>query len=203
MISPMAAMRAAEADKYDRAWQVPNYRRVCWSLRLWRQHRGLFPEFETALDIGAGLGLWFGAMNDAGRDCWAIDLTENALDAVVAEAWGHKRIVANMIDKRAGEFAPGAPDRFDFGLCVDVMEHIPEPMLEGVLEAIAARCDEVLFLIANYPSHNDETGENLHPTLHDAAWWCEALAGVGGAVEYLRTEAIRLDRPKYLIRWRP
>lgn len=66
---------------------------------------------------------------------------------------------------------------FDWAICADVMEHIPEDHVMEVIESIAGlSCRNFAFLISTRPSYIlGPSGENLHVTVHDADWWIEQL----------------------------
>jgi len=86
----------------------------------------------------------------------------------------------------AYERLPEAPA--DLLINIDVLEHIDEADLAGVLRQMRAACREAIIVIDTAPSkHTLPDGRNAHVTLHDAAWWRERLEAVFGPVEPIRT----------------
>jgi len=69
---------------------------------------------------------------------------------------------------------------------IDVMEHIPEDVLENVLQNIRSLSDKVLFIISCQPAwYNLPDGSNAHCTVHPPEWWEEQLKEHFGYVERL------------------
>ena len=115
-------------------------------LALWESRRGIFPPVVTrAVDLGCGHGRLFARWRDEGIDGWGVDFSDHALDA------GHP-YRAHFI--RACLWELSLPQRFDLGVCADVMEHIPEVMVPQTLDRIAAHVDTAIFKIANFPSRS-------------------------------------------------
>lgn len=182
-----------EKKKYEDVWKNPLYRNKSHSLDLWNDHREFFPkDFRSALDIGCGLGKLFAEWNENEIDAWGVDIVSNCLAIPVKEDWGHKFKEAslwNMIWDR----------RFDFGICTDVMEHIPLSLVIPSFERIGDCCNEVLFKIAHFAG-NDLGGPRLHLTLRPVNWWINQMEFVGGSAKQLPYES-RPDRPDSIIRW--
>ena len=178
-----------ERAKYDLAWQVPAYRIKAHGLALWESRRGIFPPVVTrAVDLGCGHGRLFARWRDEGIDGWGVDFSDHALDA-------DHPYRAHFI--RACLWELSLPQRFDLGVCADVMEHIPEVMVPQTLNRIAAHVDTAVFKIANSPSR--WLGVDLHPTLRPADWWMEQLASFW-SVERL---PLKTGREEYLFRCVP
>lgn len=170
------ALRDAEQAKYAAIWQRPDYRLVCHGLRLWQEHRSIFPErVESAVDIGCGTGRLFEQWCDEGIDGYGVDLVAS-IDP--AHRFPDRLTTACLWDMQL-------PRRFDLGVCADVMEHIPPERVDDVLERIADCCDAAVLQIANYPSSFGDEGP-LHLTLQPAEWWLAAIRRHGRA-EYLPT----------------
>lgn len=182
---------ATETSKYQRVWAMPEYREGSNGLKIWQQARGAFPTyFKSALDIGCGAGRLFDEWNQRGIDAWAIDIAKNSLDQRARRRWGHKFIQGSIWEMEWDR-------RFDFGICIDVMEHIPPKYVEESLCRIAACCDEVLFRIARAPARTWIPGLPLHLTTEPLAWWIERMREISGSVE-----RVPYDR-RYVARWRP
>lgn len=189
---PSSVTTSAERLKYEAVWKLPVYRAKCHSLTLRDQMPDLFPsapdergdswvfgttkvtQVKTAIDIGCGLGRLLGRWNDEGIDAWGVDLAGNCLEADVETRWGGK-----VWRECLWEFDPGRV--FDFGVCADVMEHIPEEWVDETLDRMAEYCERIVFKIANYPS--ESLGYSLHLTQRDDVWWRSRLwTSMGGSV---------------------
>jgi SAM-dependent methyltransferase len=124
-------------------------------------------ESFTIIDYGAGKAehLWYRHLDGktfherfAGRcQCyWAFDP-------------GHKWY--------ANHPAPG--QQFDFLVCADVMEHIPEECVEEVLADCASLLTpdgKAFFSIAGKEAYKSfQDGENLHCTIQPIEWWLKKL----------------------------
>lgn len=183
-----------ERQKYEAAWKRPDYRSACHSLDLWHQRRDLFPPgFRSVLDIGCGPGRLFALWNDAGFDAWAVDIAPNCLDADVAERWGEKLLVSPL-------WRMAWHQRLDFGICTDVMEHVPPEHVQESLRRIGLACREVLFKIAHVPDVCG--GGSYHLTVRPPEWWIARMEALGGEVERLGHQE-RSGHQDSLIHWRP
>ena len=165
-----------EIDKYTFAWDQEQYRKACHGLVFYGQYRHLFPDkIVSAIDYGCGTGRLLKRMICDGIDARGVDFAFNAVDADILAEHFARIDYANLCD-----YDPGR--RFHVGICADVMEHIPDDDISGVLENVSRHCDMVYFLIANYPSQMD--GRVFHVSLHDSVWWMETI-GQYGDVELL------------------
>lgn len=183
-----------ERAKYQRTWSDPVYRHACHSLSLWHERRDLFPaEFRTALDIGCGTGRLAAEWLASGIDARAIDIADNCLDPAAAGALGDRFHVGCL-----WSMMPAWASRFDFGICTDVMEHIPPEHVEETLRHIYHCCDEVLFKIAHTP--NQLGDDVLHLTLQPPSWWVAQMNAIGGYAEFVGIQ-MRSGNEDSLIRW--
>ncbi len=178
-----------ERAKYEDVWTRPEYRVKAHGLALWQQHREIFPDVvTTAVDLGCGHARLVERWNLEGIDGWGVDFAEAAPDPEIRLVWGPKLVMSCLWELSMGR-------RFDLGVCADVMEHIPEPMVDRTLARIRDHCDVVIFKIANFPSRM--LGHDLHPTMRGRTWWRDRL-GMVGRVEDL---AIETGRNEYFFRW--
>lgn len=193
-MEPTEAVGQQEQAKYQRAWNDPAYRQACHSLSLWESHRDWFPkQFETAIDLGCGLGHLYAFWNTQGVEAYGFDIAVNCLHPVVAKQWGHRFVYGCLWEMKLGR-------KFDFGICADVMEHIPPAKVDATLRCMGQHCDELLFKIAHEP--NKLGNEVLHLTLQPATWWVTVMQAVGGKAELLG----KVNRSGFLdsiVRWLP
>ncbi len=109
-----------ERQKYEEVWAMPSYRVANHGLKMWTNHRDLYPDHvRTAIDIGCGNGRLVGNLRREGIDAWGIDFAANAPDSawrgfvVMGCLWDQWPLVPSLIG-----------EKFDVGNCTDVMEHI-------------------------------------------------------------------------------
>lgn len=80
----------------------------------------------------------------------------------------------------------------DVLICTDVMEHIPEEEVEGVLSEMRGLADTAIFVIHTGEAHNRlPNGENCHCTVRPENWWTARLLDhwtIGQGFEMPRAE---------------
>ena len=102
------------------------------TLLRWR-----FRDARTALDYGAGTGLFVRLMRDRGHDFhWSDPHCENLF---------------------ALGFEAGERDVFDFATCFEVVEHLPDPL--PVFRQLVARAPSLIFSTELLPEHHNRPGE--------------------------------------------
>ena len=179
-----------ERVKYNKVWLQPAYRRASHGLKMWTDHRDMFPvQVEGGLDLGCGTGRLFAQWCEEGINGVGVDISEYAPDATILEDWPGRFFHSPLWDFNAGQ-------RFDIGICADVMEHIPEEKVLPVFERIAAHCDQTWFQIAEFGSNY--LGYDLHPTRKPADWWRERMLAMGGEVEEISLDT---GRQHHVFRW--
>ena len=87
---------------------------------------------------------------------------------------------------------------WDSFFCADVLEHIPEILLNEVLVNISNACNSGVFQIANMGS--SFAGLNLHPIKEDAPWWLDRIYDVmGGKVRLVDDPGA--PKSRFVIYW--
>ncbi len=153
----------AEAEKYTRIWERPEYRRLSpgmleceRALAVCEMQRG-----ESLTDFGAGTCRateWF---QGQGISALAVDHVDNARETSVPFV---NACLWDMADRLAVT---------DWGFCCDVMEHIPPEKVGSVLDQIRALTMRgTYFRIATRPDQMGRLiGKTLHLTVRGAEWW--------------------------------
>ncbi len=177
-----------ERDKYELlAGAVPQYVNYAPAelflpvfLELAAPARG-----ATMLDAGCCTGKGGLLLHAKGFDVTLCDLTDahliddaKALPFVQASLWDDLELYAR------GKGHPGRT-RFDYVVCCDVLEHIPQEFTMLVLRNLLAVATEGVFLsIALGPDvYGAIIGESLHVTVQPYVWWRDRLAELATVVE--------------------
>lgn len=80
-------------------------------------------------------------------------------------------------------------DKYDFIICTDVLEHIPENDLGDLLMDIKSFSTKVFFFIATRPAAEIlPNGENAHCTIKESKWWIEKIKKVFGIYDLIYDE---------------
>lgn len=158
-----------ERDKYRLMWGAEQYRTVSpgeLAVPLILEH--LQPE-GLVLDFGCGTGRASLALARAGLDVLLIDFADNCRDE---EAIG--------LPFLEWDLTRPLPPHARYGICCDVMEHIPPDDVPVVIENILAAADNVFFQISTVPDVCGELiDQDLHLTVRPHAWWERTLSRAG------------------------
>jgi len=165
-----------EQEKYETLYdQVPDYRKGSPDVGHLKVFRHYIPKPPATLNIyGCGPGRAGRILADRGYHVNMVDIAANAPQSDVVEYMNrnhHLRFMAaDLADAEA--LMPVA----DWGLCCDVMEHIPTARAGHVLAAIRRTCGACYFAIAAQPDgYGRHIGEVLHLTVQPVQWWQERL----------------------------
>lgn len=172
LFGPDAARHQAEKAKYEKAWQLQQYRAVAPGESIAAHFLDIArPEADaTVIDFGAGTGR--GALMMAllgGVKVHMLDFVSGCLDEEIREALatqnGRLKFTEHNLVKKAPVAAP-------YGFCTDVMEHIPPQDVDTVLDNILLAAQHVFFQIACEDDVMGAlVGEPLHLSVHNYDWW--------------------------------
>lgn len=88
--------------------------------------------------------------------------------------WRPTPVIA-LYDPAVPEYSslPEEPKEYDFVVCSDVMEHVPEDEVDALIERLVALTGKVLFVsVCSRPAKRIlPNGMNAHVTLHLRDWW--------------------------------
>lgn len=110
----------------------------------------------SVLDFGCGKGL-----------CW--------LDFRLDKLFKLERL--GLYDPGVEKFSHIPNVTYDMVICIDVLEHIPEHLLDEVLEQIFSKAEKLVFLsISTRPASKKlPNGDNAHATIKPKQWWLDRL----------------------------
>jgi len=165
-----------EATKYQKMWDRPEYRMFAPGERV----AHLFLEkaaprpMDTVIDFGAGTGrgalhlALFGTMHVT-----MVDFADNCLDPEIKEMLTTQ---AHMMRFVLADLEKEIPVSAKYGLCTDVMEHIPTDKVDIVLHNILKSAEHVFFQISCVDDCCGKLiGETLHMTVKPFEWWLEKM----------------------------
>jgi len=155
----------AERAKYEAMWRHGGYRVASPGHRLADEIAAVITapgaEVRRLVDFGVGTGRCAAALKARGYDVTGVDIAANCLDdgvdvpLIVAPLW---EIPADLSG--------------DFGVCCDVMEHIPTDKVDAVLSGIAKAVPRAWFHISSEPdAFGTAVGAPLHLTVKPPGWW--------------------------------
>lgn len=161
-----------EIDKYQHLYaeqaEGRGYRRYGHS----NHGKHLLPYFlsldpESALDVGCGHNEWSKHLKERGIRAVGVDFACPGAD-IIAEAHA----------------LPFDHKEWDFVTAFDVLEHIPESLIDPVLREFARVGHRFAFSISYVDSVNRVKGETLHPCVQPKHWWLQKIAQYGHPREY-------------------
>jgi GT2 family glycosyltransferase len=154
-----------DADYYAHGCGALPYRRD----ETWLRHFGaiadrIVGDFHpfTALDAGCAMGLLVEALRNRGVRAWGIDISPYAISQVHPNVREFCTI---------GSVTDPLPRRYDLIVCIEVLEHVPQPDAELAIANFCQHADSVLF-----SSSPDDVVEPTHINLHSPEYWAEQFA---------------------------
>ena len=158
-----------EADKYRLMWGTESYREFSPGEVVVPVILEVLKPEGLVLDFGCGTGRAALGLSRAGCDVLCIDFADNCRDE---EAMG--------LPFLQWDLTRPLPPHANYGICTDVMEHIPTDDVETVVGNIMAAADNVFFQISTVPDLMGALiGQDLHLTVRPHHWWAELLGRLG------------------------
>ena len=183
-----------EHEKYDRIYgddlRYDNtgelYGSICHAMKVINFIDGL--SFDTILDIGCGRGQFEQELLKRGKEVSACDISGVVIDKLRAQIPDANFDCASMDDLPYGDSA------FDLVTSFEVLEHIPEDLLDESLSELArvSKGD----VVTSVAWHEDlKWGMHLHVIVKPKEWWMEKLS------EYFEVKQVILEGPYNMFVW--
>jgi len=170
-----------ETEKYQTIWGNEAYRNFSPTEVL----LGKFLEISqaspgaTVREYGCGTGRAMLQLHKKGYNVRMTDLVENCLDEEVRKTLGFKFSKEDLCS-----FRPKLKLIVDYGICCDVMEHLPIEYTMLALANMSKSCRNLFLSIAHFQdSFGESIGEHLHLTVMPFEWWLSHLREVGEVIE--------------------
>lgn len=163
-------LRATECDKYERMWNVFEYRRTSPAFKDLRRIKEWADKYALnhIVDFGCGSGRADKALSDAGYSVRMIDIAHNCLNKDVRES------LSDTLTFETGCLWSDELKtvRGDGVICLDVLEHIPEEKVPAVVENIINAAPHGFVNAALYhDGFGKRIGKTLHMTVKPAKFW--------------------------------
>lgn len=161
-----------ERDKYRLMWATDSYREFSPGERSIDKFLEVAKPEGLIADFGCGTGRASLALKKAGHDVVLIDFADNCRD--------NEALPLPFIE---WDLSQPMPVRAPYGICCDVMEHIPAGNIDAVISNIMASAKTVFFQISTrLDSWGALIDSQLHLSVHPAEWWKETFQRLGFGV---------------------
>jgi len=161
-----------ERDKYRLMWQFDGYRDFSPGEEIVPRFLEVAKPDGLIVDFGCGTGKASIALSKSGHDVFMVDFADNCRDDE-----------AKNLPFLEWDMTHPMPMRSPFGICADVMEHIPEKDAETVVRNILEASNKVFFQISTVQDKfGDVIGQRLHCTVKPHVWWAELFQSIGATI---------------------
>ena len=155
----------------ERYW--PKNGAVNWISVADQMEEGNLKKLKKGLDVGTGHGFAVFEMVERGYDVYGADISNNE------KSWKELGIVDRCVVAPAHDM-PYKDNEFDFVVCSDVMEHVPESYIEKTLREIyRVGSDRYWFVIATGMDTTPKGLPTTHLTCAGLEFWASMIESVG------------------------
>lgn len=171
----------SERDKYRLLWQFDGYREIAPGEQCIPVASRFFKKPGPVIDFGCGTGRAALRLKELGFDVTLVDFADNCRDDE-----------ALQLPFLEWDLTRPSPLRAPYGICCDVMEHIPTEDVLLVIENIMEAAKTVFFQISTVPDVKGKTiNHTLHLTVKPHDWWQEMFDSSGYQIAWERKEEIQ------------
>ncbi|MDE1817913.1 MAG: glycosyltransferase [Thaumarchaeota archaeon] len=120
---------------------------------------------KTVLDAGCAMGYLVESLRDLGIEAYGFDISDYAINQARTNIrkYVKKQSILDPIDKQ-----------YDLIVCIEVLEHLPEQMMERAIENLCQNTSAILF-----SSTPDDKTEPTHQNVQDPGYWASHFAKFG------------------------
>lgn len=165
---------ATEKQKYQLMWADKEYRAISFGEALVKTFMEVAKPEGVVIDFGCGTGRAGREMLKRGLNPLLVDFTDNCRDddCLNMPFFQHDLTEPLLLS---------AP----FGLCCDVMEHIPTDDVVTVITNIMRSAETVFFSISRgADKFGKRIGQKLHMTVRHHSWWADVFHGLGFTISW-------------------
>jgi hypothetical protein len=163
-----------ERDKYRLIWQFDSYREFSPGEETVGKFLEVARPEGLIVDFGCGTGRASLALHKAGHEVFLVDFADNCRD--------EEALILPFLE---WDLCLPCPVSANFGLCTDVMEHIPTEKVETVIENIMGSAKSVFFQISTVQDvFGDMIHQRLHNTVKNHLWWTEQFRALGFEIQW-------------------
>lgn len=137
-------------------------------------------DFHSVIDFGCAKGFLVHALNLLGKEATGVDISDYALQTCLPSV----KDKVFLLDKPLSEIGLSA----DLLIAKDVLEHIPEEEIDGVLSEFYKVCNQAFLVIPLGDNDSFRIREyeidKTHVTKKDEEWWFEKIRKAGFKLDY-------------------
>lgn len=169
-----------EKEKYEKMWQIPEYRKASPADFLTPAFisffKGRINPQDTAIDFGCGPGRSSLFLAEQKLNVTLVDISDNCLDVepflLSVQPNSGIRFLQESLWELSSKLAAA-----DWILCFDVLEHIPEEKIDLVLQGMSERMKQggAFSIDLAQDGFGKTIDDVLHLTVKPAKWWEEQI----------------------------